>query len=229
MDSKTLKQRALNNLQGCWGVSVAVALVALLLGGLNNGASFRVNIDAEVLELLPPMVVSLITAYASVMGMLGFVQFIIGGTVNLGFTRFLLDQHDGNELNFRTLFSQFDRFGVGFLQSFLRGLYIFLWSLLLIVPGIVKTYSYAMTPYILADHPEMTANEAITASRQLMDGHKGELFWLRLSFFGWVLLNIFTLGIGSLFLNPYKNAAEAAFYRELTGTTRTADTYAEYE
>ena len=223
MDSKTLKQRALNNLQGCWGVSVAVALVALLLGGLNNGASFRVNIDAEVLELLPPMVVSLITAYASVMGMLGFVQFIIGGTVNLGFTRFLLDQHDGNELNFRTLFSQFDRFGVGFLQSFLRGLYIFLWSLLLIVPGIVKTYSYAMTPYILADHPEMTANEAITASRQLMDGHKGELFWLRLSFFGWVLLNIFTLGIGSLFLNPYMNAAEAAFYRQLVSENRYAE------
>ena len=229
MDSKTLKQRALTNLQGCWGVSVAVALVALLLGGLNNGAPFSVNIDAEVLEQLPPMVVSLITAYASVMGMLGFVQFIIGGTVNLGFTRFLLDQHDGNELNFRTLFSQFDRFGVGFLQRFLRNLYIFLWSLLLFVPGIVKTYSYAMTPYILADHPEMTANEAITASRQLMDGHKGELFWLRLSFLGWVLLNIFTLGIGSLFLNPYMNAAEAAFYRELTETTRTANTYAEYE
>lgn len=221
MDSKTLKQRALNNLQGCWGLSIAIALVALLLGGLNNGASYRVNIDAEVLEQLPPMIVSLITAYASVMGMLGFVQFIIGGTVNLGFTRFLLDQHDGNELNFRTLFSQFDRFGVGFLQSFLRSLYIFLWSLLLIVPGIVKTYSYAMTPYILADHPEMTANEAITASRQLMDGHKGELFWLHLTFFGWMLLNVFTLGIGSLFLNPYMNAAEAAFYRQLTSVNRT--------
>ncbi|MBQ3504038.1 MAG: DUF975 family protein [Oscillospiraceae bacterium] len=164
------------------------------------------------------------------MSLLGLAQFIIGGTINLGYTQYLLDQHDRRELDFHVLFSQFHRFGVGFLQFFLRNLYIALWSLLFIIPGIVKTYSYAMTPYILADHPDMTANEAITASRQLMDGHKGELFWLRLTFIGWSILCVFTLGIGSLFLNPYVNAAEAAFYRQLTGSNR-AETHlnAEYE
>ena len=221
MDSKTLKRRALNNLQGNWGLSVGVALLAALLGGATVSGTMNLNIDQEILAELPPNVLAVIAAIASVLSILSFVQFILGGTVNLGYTRFLLDQHDGNELNFRTLFSQFDRFGVGFLQKFLRGLYIFLWSLLLIVPGIVKTYSYAMTPYILADHPEMTANEAITASRKLMDGHKGELFWLHLTFIGWVLLNAFTLGIGSLFLNPYMQAAETAFYRQLTSVNRT--------
>ena len=110
--------------------------------------TMNLNIDQEILAELPPNVLAVIAAIGSVLSILSFVQFILGGTVNLGYTRFLLDQHDGNELNFRTLFSQFDRFGVGFLQKFLRGLYIFLWSLLLIVPGIVKTYSYAMTPYI---------------------------------------------------------------------------------
>lgn len=221
MDSKTLKRRALNNLQGNWGLSVGVALLAALLGGATVSGTMNLNIDQEILAELPPNVLAVIAAIGSVLSILSFVQFILGGTVNLGYTRFLLDQHDGNELNFRTLFSQFDRFGVGFLQKFLRGLYIFLWSLLLIVPGIVKTYSYAMTPYILADHPEMTANEAITASRKLMDGHKGELFWLHLTFIGWVLLNAFTLGIGSLFLNPYMQAAETAFYRQLTSVNRT--------
>ena len=230
MNTSTLKRRALNNLEGNWGLSVGVAFLAALLGGISLSGSFNVNIDEEVLWRLPQFVVNLLTLYASVMSLLGLAQFIIGGTINLGYTQYLLDQHDRRELDFHVLFSQFHRFGVGFLQFFLRNLYIALWSLLFIIPGIVKTYSYAMTPYILADHPDMTANEAITASRQLMDGHKGELFWLRLTFIGWSILCVFTLGIGSLFLNPYVNAAEAAFYRQLTGSNR-AETHlnAEYE
>jgi uncharacterized membrane protein len=66
----------------------------------------------------------------------------------------------------------------------------------------------------------MTANEAITASKEMMNGHKGELFWLSLTFIGWVLLSVLTLGIGTLFLNPYMNASYAAFYRNLTRENR---------
>jgi len=223
MNTSTLKRRALNNLEGNWGLSVGVAFLAALLGGISLSSNFNVKIDEEVMWRLPQFVVNLLAIYASVISLLGLAQFIIGGTINLGYTQYLLDQHDRRELDFHVLFSQFHRFGVGFLQFFLRNLYIALWSLLFVIPGIVKTYSYAMTPYILADHPEMTANEAITASRQLMDGHKGELFWLRLTFIGWGILCVFTLGIGSLFLNPYMNAAEAAFYRQLTGSN--ADRY----
>ena len=215
MDSKTLKRRALNNLQGNWGLSVGVALLAALLGGATVSGTMNLNIDQEILAELPPNVLAVIAAIASVLSILSFVQFILGGTVNLGYTRFLLDQHDGNELNFRTLFSQFDRFGVGFLQKFLRGLYIFLWSLLLIVPGIVKTYSYAMTPYILADHPEMTANEAITASRKLMDGHKWELFVLQLSFIGWHFVGMLTFGLAYIWIIPYMSTTTAHFYNYL--------------
>lgn len=229
MDTKILKRRALNNLEGNWALSVGVAFLAALLGGVSLSNSFNLNINEDVLQNLPPILWKLLAMYASVMGLLGLARFIIGGTINLGYTQYLLDQHDRRELDFHVLFSQFNRFGVGFLQFFLRDLYIALWSLLFIIPGIVKTYSYAMTPYILADHPEMTANEAITASRQLMDGHKGELFWLHLTFIGWGFLCIFTLGIGHLFLNPYMNAAEAAFYRQLTDNNL-ADKYlnAEY-
>ena len=225
MDTKQLKHQALNNLQGAWGISIGVALLAALLGGINEASTFNLNVNSEQLQNMPRLLATLLKYYLSIAGMLGFAQFIVGGAVNLGYTQFLLDQYDGKDLAFNTLFSQFHRFGQGFAQMFLRNLYILLWSLLFIIPGFVKQYSYAMTPYIMADHPELTANEAITASRQLMDGHKGELFWLHLTFFGWMLLNVLTLGIGSLWLNPYMNAAEAAFYRQLTKPAR----YVEYE
>ena len=103
----------------------------------------------------------------------------------------------------------------GFILFLLEGLYIFLWTLLLIVPGIIASYRYAMAPFILAENPDMTPSEAIDASKEMMDGHKWELFCLDFSFFGWLLLNVLTLGLGSLVLNPYMNAARAAFYREV--------------
>lgn len=218
MENKALKTRALNNLTGNWGLSIGVSLLAVMLGGATVTSQFNLKLDVEQLQNLTPTLAAILTALLSMAGTVNLLHFILGGTINLGYTRFLLDQHDGKELACKTLFSQFERFGQGFLQLFLRNLYIALWSLLFIIPGIVKSYSYAMTPYIMTEHPEMTAKEAITASRQLMDGHKGELFLLRLSFIGWMLLNILTLGIGSLWLTPYMQATEAAYYRYLTGT-----------
>lgn len=231
MDNKSLKTQALNNLAGNWGLSVGVALLAAMLGGLTISSSFNLNIDEDVLQRFPRAAMAVVMAVGSLAGTINLLHFILGGTINLGYTQYLLDQYDGKELACRTLFSKFDRFAQGFLQRFLRNLYIALWSLLFIVPGIVKIYSYAMTPYIMAEHPEMTANEAITASRQLMDGHKGELFCLHLSFIGWQFLNLFTLGIGSLWLNPYMQATEAAFYRHITGTASYTNPtqYIEYE
>lgn len=97
----------------------------------------------------------------------------------------------------------------------LRNIFIFLWSLLLIIPGIIKIFSYAMTPYILEENPELSANEAIDRSRAMMKGHKFDLFWLFLSFLGWLILGIFTLGIGYLWLIPYMQTAVADFYEDV--------------
>jgi len=153
-------------------------------------------------------------------GIFGFAAFLIGGVLELGYADFLLKQHDGKETNFRDLFSKFDYFGTGFAQHFLRGLYTTLWSLLFIIPGIIKGYAYAMTPFILAEHPELTASRAIDLSQQLMDGHKADLFLLDLSFIGWSLLAAATLNLGNIALNPYRNAAYAAFYRQLQAENR---------
>lgn len=96
-------------------------------------------------------------------------------------------------------------------QLFLRGLYLFLWALLLIVPAIIKNYSYFLTPYILADDPE-EANP-ITRSRELMDGHKLQLFGLQLSFIGWYILGALTLGILTiLYVQPYYRQTMANYY-----------------
>lgn len=98
----------------------------------------------------------------------------------------------------------------------LRDVYIFLWGLLLWVPGIIKHYSYACVDYLLIDKPELSADETIHISRQMMSGHKWDLFCLDLSFIGWALICLFfTLGIGFFWLSPYVKTARAAFYEDL--------------
>ncbi len=107
----------------------------------------------------------------------------------------------------------------------LRGLYIFLWSLLFIIPGIVAGYSYAMADYILAEKPNMTASEAVELSKSMMYGNRFRLFCLQLSFIGWDILATLAFGIGHLWLTPYKQASYAAFYREVSATEYCEDEF----
>lgn len=219
MQAKEIRRIARENLKGNWGISVGVTLVAALLGGMvtGGGGGSGFKIDEAAMENLPPVAWQILIPIVSLAALLGLVTFIIGGVVELGHAKFLLKQCKREQLQFADLFSQFNRFGTGFAQQFLRGLYVALWALLLVVPGIIKALSYSMTPFILEDHPEMTASQAITASRTLMDGHKWEYFCLSLSFIGWQILAALTMGIGFLFVNPYQNAAAAVFYQNISG------------
>lgn len=225
MEAKILRERARSSLAGTWGVSIGVAALAALLGGLLVGSSFLPHISAEF-----PISFPLLERFSAELsegtklghltfsiqsGVFGLAAFLLGGTLQLGYAQFLLKQHDGKDAQFNDLFSQFHRFGTGFAQHFLRSLYVALWSLLLIIPGIIKSYSYAMTPFILAEHPELTAGQAIDWSQELMEGHKMDLFILELTFMGWGILAGLTWNLGHLALNPYQNAARAAFYRQL--------------
>ena len=231
MEAKTLRSRARANLAGNWGVSIAVAVVAVLLGGLITGVSFFPEMKYDFpLDRFPALaqyvegwnrgleIGSLKFNFRS--GIYGFAAFLIGGVLQIGYADFLLKQHDGQNTNFSDLFSKFDFFGTGFAQRFLRSLYVFLWSLLFVIPGIMKEYSYAMTPFILAENPGMSASQAIRLSEDLMDGYKSDLFILDLSFIGWDLLAVLTLNLGHIALNPYKNAAYAAFYRQIQAEKR---------
>ena len=219
MNSSDLRYQARQTLAGKWGIAVLAGFLAALLGGLvvGSGAGPNLNLEEEELRHIPKVLLPYIMMLASIGGILGIVRFIVGGPVKLGYCRFLLKMHDGEDAQVGDLFSRFDRFGDGFCLELLTSLYIILWSLLFIIPGIIKAYAYAMAPFILEENPNMTPSEAIKASRELMDGHKFELFCLYWSFFGWALLSVLTLGIGSLWLNPYMNAATAAFYRSIAG------------
>lgn len=220
MTSSDYRARAREMLSGKWGMAVFVTVVAGMLGGLltSSLADFEINLDWENWEKLPEIVRTYLTTALSVGSTLGVIQFILGGTVQLGYCRYLLKLHDGEEGELKDLFSEFNRFGDGFVLSLLTAIYVFLWSLLLVIPGIIASYKYAMAPFILQENPGMKPGDAITASKERMEGHKGDLFLLDLSFIGWSLLSVLTLGIGNLWLNPYINASRAAFYRDLRPT-----------
>jgi len=213
---------ARENLQGKWPLAIGVALLASILGGLIVGNDFLAELEMkfsnEDLNNAGEYLVTLFSTHGLKIGLnstLNLVHFILGGVIQLGYAKFLLRQHDHQETMAKDLFSYFDYFGTGFCQAFLRGLYTALWSMLFIIPGIVASYRYAMTPYILAENPEMTASEAITASKEMMEGHKWRLFCLDMSFIGWSILCGLTGNLGYIALNPYTNAARTAFYRDL--------------
>lgn len=217
MTEKEYRARARENLAGNWGLSIAVAAVACLLAGV--GSNFLPDLTKEISPAsfsAPAFVRGALRLVIGTSSIWALIQFIVGGPVEVGYCQYLLAQHDHGELRFATLFSRFDGFTAGFCQKLLRGLYTALWSLLLVVPGIMAAYGYAMTPYILAEHPEMTASQAIAASKAMMKGHRWELFCLDLTFIGWAFLASLPLNLGHLALNPYRAAARTAFYRQIS-------------
>jgi len=132
-----------------------------------------------------------------------------------GFFVFFLHIVRGEQVKYGNLFNGYSDFFRILFTSLLQGIYTLLWSLLLIIPGIVKALSYSMTPFVLQDHPELKYNAAIEESMRLMKGSKMKLFILYLSFIGWALLCVLTLGLGFLLLEPYIQASKAAFYQDL--------------
>ena len=220
-----IRAQARDRLRGNWAQAAAVCLVAYILGGAMIASNFLPQVtfkwhgEITSLEDALTALTTLSRRFGSTtlsIGALGLVELILGGVIQLGYAKYLLKQHNRQEAGISDLFSEFDRFGQGFAQKFLRSLYSTLWGLLFIIPGVVADLSYAMTPFIMAEHPAMTAGDAIRASKDMMQGHKWELFVLRLTFIGWNILAGLTMNVGNLVLNPYKNAAEAAFYREIS-------------
>ena len=162
------------------------------------------------------VVAALIIAAITLVGALTIIgsiaPLIFMGVFSTGIAIVFLAIVRNTSVEFTNLFDGFKNFGTTCLSGVLVYVFTFLWSLLFVIPGIVKSYSYAMTFYILADHPEMTATEAITASRKMMDGHKFDLFVLQLSFFWWYLLCYLTFGIAYFYVAPYIAASTAKFY-----------------
>lgn len=190
-------------LSGKWTTPVVATLIFLFIGAMLSVISGPV---AEA--ILGPKIAPLTSFILTLL-----VSLPLGWGYSICFLNFL--REDGQDIPFETLFAGFKDYKRITSTLFLMTAYVFLWMLLLIIPGIIKAYSYAMTPFILKDHPEMSNNEAIELSMKMMEGHKMDYFILQLSFFGWILLTILTLGIGMLWVEPWMETAQAAFYEDL--------------
>ncbi len=149
------------------------------------------------------------------------VGFILVGPLTVGLSYYLLDyiEKKNNGDQFELLI---DGFKKSLVNSIVAGLlnmvFIFLWSLLFIIPGIVKALAYSMYPYIIVDNPEIDAMEALRQSQEMMRGNKTRLLALYFSFIGWFILTIFTAGLGMFFLIPYVQTSVANFYVDLRGS-----------
>lgn len=237
-------------LRGKWGIAVIAGLIASLLGALgSDGPEVKLNIDLSeganvsfeyagqtilstsggINDQLSAVLIGSAIYIAIAAILLAAVYFVLGSVIEAGYARFNMKLVDRTEAKIESLFTYFYNWKTTAATRFLKTMYCFLWSLLFIVPGIIASYSYAMTGYILAEHPELTASEAIERSKEMMSGNRFRLFCLHLSFIGWVILCAFTVGIGNLWLTPYRQAAVAAFYREVSGTEQTVGEEYSYE
>ena len=158
-------------------------------------------------------VASLLASFIPGCGLI--VSIIVTPAFALSMVRVYLMVARGENPEIKDSFSGFDDFFSAFKVTFLVGIYTFLWGLLFVVPGIVKSYSYSMSMYILADNNGKSARECMRESMEMTEGHKMELFVLDLSFFGWGLLCLLTCGIASLWVVPYMNATKANVYETL--------------
>ena len=190
VDRVKAKESAKMQLQGRWGEAIlAFLLVTLVLIAMN---------------------------FVSEIPYVGWIiPLALGGIWPLGMAIYSLKFSNRELVGMEDIFSGFNNWLTSFCLYFLMGLFTFLWSLLLIIPGIIKAISYSMSYYILAENPELSAMAAINKSKEMTQGHKWDIFVTQLSFMGWGILANLTLGIGYLWLIPYMNITMANVYRQL--------------
>ena len=214
---KELKDNAKQSLRGNWGWAIIVFLITAIIFGIFTGAGHwldetYINYDGT----------NIFYQFASPIGsILLWIGSFIGLSRNIAFLELRDDQKE--EKPYMAAFSVFteNRFGPELINFVLVSIFTFLWTWLLIIPGIIKAYSYSMTPYIVKDmvasDKQVGATDGINASKELMKGHKMALFIFDLSVLGWNILAAITCGLGYLWVTPYYQTAKANFYRHIAG------------
>lgn len=203
-----LRAQARERLEGKWDTFVLMTFLMLVIQTILQIPGYI----GSLLEVLSPENVLASLSFSNISNILSLLAL----PLSWGLTVSLLRNHREESVDLENLFDGFrgGRYTRVFCALFLVNLFTFLWTLLLIIPGIMKAFSYALTPYIIMDEPELTARQAITRSCEIMQGRRWKLFCLSLSFIGWGILSLLTFGIGFLWLAPYMNASIAAFYED---------------
>ncbi|MEG0874700.1 MAG: DUF975 family protein [Clostridiales bacterium] len=201
-----LKQSAKEQLAGKWGTVIGCYLIFICFTAvLNFVLLFFTDYSVDMKPLLAALV-----DFATIT-----VTLLVTAPLTLGWIYLILKIVRGKLVSVSTIFEGFKRFLPAFLVMFLMQVFISLWALLLIVPAIIKSFSYAMAIYILADDEDISPLDAITKSRKMMVGHKWEYFVLQLSFVFWFLLVCVTFGLASLYVGPYMEVTMGNFYQRL--------------
>jgi uncharacterized membrane protein len=233
-DSSTLRKRGLSALNNNWQTALTVTFVAGLLGMLQS--TFQVRLNADWLFARPigeyfSHAASSLVPNNPLLALIAILQFLFAPALNIGLNTYFIMMHKSENPPLSLLFSRLHIWVRCLCLMLLMGVFIFLWSLLLVVPGIVAAYSYSMAPYLMAENPDIGAFEAIRRSKEMMAGNKGRLFCLHLSFIGWALLSAVVVGIlnsilgfvgtalglvVSIALWVYVNSSVTAFYLELS-------------
>lgn len=250
--ASSFRSIARKSLRNNWRTAILTGFLATLLGAgvatVNSGSIINSDTITELLQdtNIPQSILSLLFVISILTLVWSIIMLVVSGATKLGYAIYNLQLVDKKKATLSSLFSQINRLGGGFCMNLLLAIFTVLWTLLFIVPGIIKCFSYAMTPYIYAENPDISVTDAITKSKQLMNGNKWRLFCLDISFIGWTLLcaippltviwlffnmvvwngNVDALFwlipcyplsfAGFLFLKPYVEVATAAFYRDIT-------------
>ncbi|MBQ7539800.1 MAG: DUF975 family protein [Bacteroidaceae bacterium] len=211
--NKEYKKDALSALKGNWTPAVLATIVSFIISLVVSSPSRVCNpvgYGALAPIAMPGYIWVVCGSYF--LAFLVFFPFYYVGYFN-AFKQLLLTGDDRITSNSFTI--GFGNYLHNVFGIFLMVVLICLWTLLFIIPGIVKSYSYALTPYILVEKPELSAMEAINESRRLMEGHKADLFILELSLIGWFFLSLLTLGLGFLWYIPYLISIRASFWEDI--------------
>jgi uncharacterized membrane protein len=222
-DRPALKRKAKETLRShsprIYLVGILCSLLTTVGAAATEWPTIRLLLRAESLEemlYLYENSTAVSTGFALSIATLAMTLFV--NLVTYGWQLFTLRASREEETgSAETLFSCFQQFWRFLLAQLLMNLFITLWSLLFVIPGIVAAFAYSQTIYIMLDNPQISPLEAIGASKQLMRGHKFEYFTLQLSFLGWAYLSIFTFGLLGIWLNPYMQVTMANYYNALTG------------
>lgn len=206
------KNAALAALKGNWAQAVVTSIVLMALIYLFSGPYLYVDFMG-----LNQMMISSPDFVWGALGLFyfGFIFIYMPMFVGYANATLALYNEGDNRLLSNTVSGTLRPYFRNVWGMLLTGFFVFLWTLLLFIPGVIKSLAYSMVPYILNDYPELSASQAINLSKKMMKGHKFDLFCLLLSFIGWSILNIFTLGIGTLWLYPYAYTSMAAFYQDV--------------
>lgn len=212
--NQELKNSALAALKGNWAPAVLGAIFFTFATCLITSPGYCANMAAFDMPFFNSINPKLLKLFSNSSFLLNFFLLY---PLTLGYSvahKELLQNGDAaiTRNTVRLAFSDYVRNAVSILLVYL---YTLLWTLLFIVPGIIKGLAYSLTPFIVKDNPQLSPNQAINLSMKMMKGHKFDLFYLYLSFIGWILLAMLTLGIGLLWVIPYMQTSMAAFYLDV--------------